>query len=167
VIAPLRRRHRLWTGALALLVPAGFALAIARRPPRPELPAIPAALLDAAPAGLDALFAADVSVARVRMTARVLRGQGRLWLELDPDGDLRQPDVLVYWSPAAETQGRLPADSHLLGRLAGARARRLPLPAAAVPGSGQIVLYSLGHQELVGALPLPGPASEAARPEGP
>jgi hypothetical protein len=75
------------------------------------------------------------------------------------------PDVLVYWTPdAAVDLGSLPADAHLVARLGGTAVHRFTLPAHDVPApAGALVLYSLGHQEVVAAAVLPSFAAEAGQ----
>lgn len=78
-------------------------------------------------------------------------------LELTPLRPLDRPELLLYWSPPIDSEGsasdeRLPAEAILLGRIFAARAQSFALPDA-VRGStrrrGALVVYSLGHQEIV------------------
>ena len=61
------------------------------------------------------------------------------------------PDVLVYWLeddlPVPESLD----DARLIGKLAPGRRNSLDLPPEAAGPSGQIVLYSLAHREVLGA----------------
>lgn len=75
-------------------------------------------------------------------------------VEIAPIEDPRRPDVIVYWSSDSEIREVVPADSHLLGRLAGVQLRRFLLPPAAATQPGSLYFYSLGHQELVDAAAL-------------
>jgi hypothetical protein len=152
VIAALRRRHRMATIALALVVPPAFALAVASRPALPPAAAIPTSLVaEPAPGALvaerDDLWPALAIRTRVYANGVV---------ELAALADLEQPDVLVYWSadPAAD---RLPDGARWLGRLAGASPRRFALPADARGRAGRLHLYSLGHAAWLGSAPIEVP----------
>ena len=72
---------------------------------------------------------------------------------MEPTGPLRAPDPLLYWS-ASPAQGALPSDARLLGPLSAAPVQRFPLPAE----RGQLIVYSLGHAEIVAQGPLPSGA---------
>lgn len=89
-------------------------------------------------------------------------------LELKPLRPLIKPDVLVYWTPERFSGATLPQDAHLLGRIGGTSVRRFVLPdhgplqgAAAPNHAGSLVLYSLGHQEVVTVAVLPALRAEA------
>lgn len=71
--------------------------------------------------------------------------------------ELREPDVLVYWSPSAPAaQGGLPEKARLVGSLGGIGERYLPLPREA-GAPGHLLLYSLAHHELIGSAALEPP----------
>ncbi len=171
MIAPLRRRHRLWFPILAVVVPILYVLALAARP-RPPIAELPAALAGSVDGELvretEDLFG-DHPV-----TTRVRRGDGGWQVELEPAAVIVRPEVLVYWSASAAGES-LPAEAFLLGSLAGVRARVFDLPTAALGRDGWLVLYSLGHQEVVGAAELAAvgepavvePAVAVAEEEGP
>ncbi len=154
MIAPLRKRHRRTVSALAVLVPALYVLALAARPDPPVVDALPPALADPTPGEVlsdyGALFTGQAIAAR-------LRGDGAArWVELEPREPVARPEVLVYWAPGSEGgYDRLGDGAVLLGALAGARPRAYPLPDAALGRDGRLVLYSLGHQEVVDSAPLP------------
>lgn len=148
MIAPLRRRHRTLFVVLSLAVPALFLVALAHRPPAPQVPELPP---EFASGGAEAgerleLFAGYAAL-------RTVNGGGaHLTLEaLEP---LRRPGVLAYVSTDAPTD-QLPTDAHLLGPVTWGQARTFTLPPAAVHG-GHLVLYSLPHQEIVDTAALPG-----------
>lgn len=152
MIAPLRRRHR-WTSLLLLVLflPALLVLVLSSRPRAATASALPEALT-AEPAAGEATFEDSHLLGSVGV--RVLRGGV---LELVPAAPLAQPDVLVYWSAEAPAK-TVPAGAFLLGTL-GNRPRRFPLPAEAGGTAGHVVLFSLGHGEVLatGALPAVGP----------
>jgi hypothetical protein len=108
---------------------------------------------------------ADDLFAEHAVATRLRRGGGGFQVELAPETAIAAPAVLVYWSPAAATEKELPAEAFLLGSLAGTRARAFDLPAAALGRDGWLVLYSLGHQQVLDAAALAavGEAVEESR----
>lgn len=74
-------------------------------------------------------------------------------LELSADQDL--PDVLVYWSPS--TPQSAVDDGWLLGVAPDARRFDYRLPAGAPEARGRVVLYSLGHHQVVASVELRWP----------
>jgi len=155
MIAAARRRHRIAIGALAAVVPPLFAIALLARP----APTAPLVAPDAPPATA-LLWERDDRWPRLPILTRVwgLRPDGPpAVVELAPARDPMRPDVLVYWAPDG-TPERLPEGAFLLGRLAGASARRLALPAeVAAAAAGRLWLYSLGHHELLDSASLAPP----------
>ena len=59
--------------------------------------------------------------------------------------EIPRPDLLVYWTRAGTGRDRLPGDAVLLGPLTGLEPARFELP----DPQGRLMLYSLGHQELL------------------
>lgn len=158
MIAPLRRRHRVMVTFLLIAVPVGLVLALSARPTLPIMEELPGAL-----AGGPNARGADVEgydvFGEIGVAARGYQTASGAVLELEPAEPLARPDVLVYWS--AEAAGdRLPDGALLLGVLSD-RARTYAVPAAAAGREGFLVLYSLGHQEVVasGAVPAMGHVS--------
>ncbi len=162
MIAPLRRRHRLWTLTLAVVMPVLYVLALTARP-QPPVADLPSALA-AADAGGEVVREATDLFAVHAVTVRVRRGTGGWKVELEPQAPIVRPEILVYWSPSAPASEALPAEAlpaealaaealpaeaFLLGSLAGTRARVFDLPTPAFGGDGWLVLYSLGHQEVI------------------
>lgn len=152
MIRPLRRAHRRIVTAVAILLPALVLVALAGRRPDAVEDSLPAPLGEIPPAGLVAggplTAAAGVELRSGRSA------DGRRWIELRAREPLTHPDVLVYWSepdPAGATAARLPPAARLLGVLSDTRTRWLPLPGAA---AGELLFYSLAHDELVGRAPL-------------
>lgn len=150
--ARLRRRHRVATIALALLMPPALALALAARSGSPLSGGLPQALAARVASGAPRWSRDDL------WTVTPIRTQGFAGatseaapvIELTPLRDPMLPDLLVYWS-AARASDRLPEGAQLLGRLAGTEARRFAAPAA----GGRLYLYSLGHARLVDSATLP------------
>lgn len=140
---PLRRRHAVVWGALALALPAGLAAALAARTGAPVvrvLPPDPRASTTIAP------------LARERGIERELTGRtGERWrvrheaMQLaiaQIDGDSR-PDLLAYWAPELGDD-ELPKTAVLLGPVS-ATERTFATPRA----GGALVLFSLAHGEWV------------------
>jgi len=156
VIRPLRLRHRRWTTALAVLLPAGVVLALATRPGPPPRMALPPVLAPEPPAarplaGWDGLWRGAELTTRIGAVP-----DGGLRLDLEARVPVEAPDLLVYWHPAAGAEpgaAALPPGATLLGTFAGG-AYGLPLPAAA-RGGGALILYSLAHGEVAAAAELP------------
>lgn len=181
MIAPLRRAQRRITLALVVLLPPAVGLGLLARKPLPEsaLPGLEAraalGLEARAPAalGLDALAAPEPAPPR---PAAPPSGSGSaregglslrwaLWREVPAGGatlelaaleDPHLPELLVYLArapaPSAAPARALPADARLLGRLAGTAPLRVHL--ALAPEPAQLLLYSLGHAELVARVAL-------------
>ncbi len=151
MIAPLRRRHRLMTASLAVVVPVLYVVALTARPDEP-VAQLPAALASPPAGELDndfgELFTDPQIVVRSRSDGTTW------WLELEPRRPIARPEVLAYWSRSAAT-GRLPEDAYLIGSLTGDRTRAFELPREALGRAGTLVLYSLGHQEIVASTRLP------------
>ena len=161
MIAPLRRRHRWLTASLALVVPVLYVVALAARPGEPVVEELPAPLAEAAGGqveqDLGELFGDPAVAGRSRSDGY------DWWLELTPAEPIAQPEVLVYWS-RSEVEGGLPEEAYLLGGLAGDRTRTWRLPHEILGLSGTLVLYSLGHQEVVASASLPGIGSAPPPP---
>lgn len=152
MIRPLRRRHAaLATVFLALVAPAGLVAGVLTRPEPAVAAGLPEALVpaDVLPSGR--VDKTAVTVEGVPVTVRTWGTRPERYLQLAPEGDVRVPDVLVYWAPGAAGDPPLdpaaapPEAAVLLGTFAGARPRSYRLPAAAREG-GNLVLYSLAHK---------------------
>lgn len=169
MIAPLRRRHRWLTAALLVAVPVLYVAALAVRPGEPVMAGLPEVLAAGPPAGAEVVEELGEPFTDPPIAVRVRRGAARWWVELEPREPVARPEILVYWTPAGSAAGQLSPDAFLLGALADARARAFALPPAALGRAGRLVLYSLGHQEVVDAAELPAvgppPAGEASGPE--
>ena len=160
MIRPLRRRHALMaTLLLALLAPAGLVAGLSARPEQPLMSGLPreVAPQEVLPSG---------SVARASLTVEGVPVAVRTWgvgpernLQLAPEGDVRVPDVLVYWTPGSvgDASGPPPAEALLIGSFAGSAPRTFALPDAARDEGGSVVLYSLAHRRGLGAAKLQTP----------
>ncbi len=162
MIAPLRRRHRWLIATLTVVVPVLFVVALTGRPAGPAIGTLPAELAETARGRVesehDDLFAHPI-ITRIRATDAE-------WLvELQPREPLAKPELLVYWTAEA-TSGdeRLPAGAYLIGSLAGTRSRVYTMPEQTLGQAGRLLLYSLGHQEVVDAGDLPAIGSPPPDP---
>jgi len=158
MIAPLRGRHRLMIGLIAPLVIVLFVLALKARPSLPVMDEPPAALVEPSPGDGEVLFERPELFSRPAIAGRVRATATGLQLELEPREAPRLPSVLVYWTAAASPPSIADlASARLLGPLDDTRTQVFPLPDSA--RGGYLVLYSLGHQELVASAELPELAS--------
>lgn len=139
MIRPLRRLHRVVFSAAAVGLPIGLALALMARPD----PAVQAALPEVGPVANRSprapsegqLQIGDVNVRwrsfdDDRLATRVI--------ELTPATDPRLADVLVIYSPSAESAFP-PPDARTLGSLRGSQTVRMELPRGAL--GGRLHLY--------------------------
>jgi hypothetical protein len=154
VIRSHRIAHRGIFVALALLIPALLAAGIGLRPTVPPI------------TGDDTLFLADGFAPKAGEDGVEIVGVG-LRFGLTPRSDGRsvvirpletiaRPDLLVYWAARpprpGEDQGARLAEAQLVGSLSGRSARVLQLPAGT--RGGHLLVYSLGHGELLADLAL-------------
>lgn len=157
-----RRTHRAAVMALAVIVPAGVALALAARPKAPS----GSSRIPAFDAHRDEPFAADWQGAVHRdgltVTVRVgsapaasfARTSAPRTLEIEARATTGQPELLAYWSDATR-QGDLPEGSILLGPVTMQATQRVALPAVAATQAGRLVLYSLAQGRVAASLDLP------------
>jgi hypothetical protein len=150
VIRPLRSRHRAVFVGLVATLPLLFAGALLWRNPVPAVEAH----VGPSVAGLEEVFVGRDDLWRgLPIRTSLYRGPQRVTVLLQAREEIGRPDLLVYWSGAAETPDGLPGDVVLLGRLAGLRRSRFDLPVGA-GATGRLILYSLAHQEVVAGLAL-------------
>jgi len=165
VILPLRRRHLAVFVVLAAIVPAGLVASVAMRAPLPVQEALPEDLVrpEEATEPPD-----DLSWVR----------EGPLWEELGietalvpspgdnpllavrPTRDLRAPKVLLYWAAGAGEDEEVPSGAVLLGALVGTETSTFRLPTAMRNRDGRFLVFSLGHQQVLGVWPTRPPARE-------
>lgn len=169
MIAAHRRRHRFAVAALAVAAPGVLVAALCVRPPPTTMPALPASLARAAGV-VDVALRSPGHRSPSAGTGLVVDlvvgsdASGAATAALTPRGPVAAPSVLVYWTealPTAATEAggatpdsnALPPDAVLLGALAGRATRRFTLPPArTVPGD--LLLYSLGRDHIIGRVPL-------------
>ena len=70
---------------------------------------------------------------------------GDIQVALRPSQELKEPDLLLYWSVEQPTRDSLPAAAQLLGPFAAGKVFGLPLN---VDRAGYLVLFSLAHHGL-------------------
>ena len=141
MIAPLRSRHRLMFLGLAVIVGPLLALALTGRPQVPSQQ-LPQDLTTSPPTG------APLATASIEGMRAHLAVHSDQWV-LELGESLRNPDVLAYWSPESPTGMALPDQAFLLGPVSDSRSNIYSPPTGAGSDSGFLVLYSLGHQEVV------------------
>jgi len=152
MILPLRRAHGvLWLG-LAVVLPAGLALALWSRPPA-VLPT------PADPAGWNSMPGAGASVVPLDPSPFALsidEGGGLRLLAIgEPDGVA--PGLYLYAVGSEVAAGdALPDEAELLGAAEAGAAVRSPRS-----GSARIVLYSTLRETIVGVGEMPAPRSQA------
>lgn len=161
MIASHRRAHLwihlvLWPVAFALL-----AAAVANRRPVPLVGAWPSFLMDAPTAPSEILWSREdlFDGWPARVTAHV---DGSI--DVKPLRPLDRPDLLLYWTTGAIAGAALPGDAHLLGRITETTVHRFRLPEHPPEHKqGSLVVYSLGHQEIVATAILPSPSAGLPR----
>ena len=158
MIRNLRDRHRSIFSVLALALPVAFVAALFMRPAPPPAQPITISPADPISSFTQCIFAEGNLWPQLAITVRVFADAmppAQLALELEPASALPVPEVLVYWKAgAAAGEGGELRDAFLLGALAGEQPRRWSLPRQATQGDGQLLLYSLAHQTLLGRAPL-------------
>ncbi len=139
MIQPLRTIHRRAFVALAFVLPAILFVALGAR--RAVTPVVPPARL-----GLTGVLWPKGTV-----QSSLQGDSGNIAVILHTVNAFNEPDLLLYWTPAAPAGNVLPAEARLLGPFAVERPFQLPRDRR-VPG--QLVLYSLAHQSIIDAIAL-------------
>jgi hypothetical protein len=165
-----RIAHRWIFVALALLIPALLLAGIGLRPK------VPPVSTEQTLFRVDG-FAPDTGEGDIEVVGAGLRfGLTRLdderSLVIRPLEIIAKPDLLVYWTERApapnEDQGARIRDAALVGSLSGRSPRVLTLPqgSGSRAGGGYLLVYSLGHGELLAdlALPIAGSANDSKAP---
>ena len=154
MIRPLRKRHRAMIVTIAVAVPTLFAAGLASRSPIPRAASLSSELgghpsLVRSGTGSETVWEGEAVV----MTPASVNGRPG-WLIEKPE-DLQYPDLLVYHLPPGVelTRDGLPGEAVLLGKLAGKRSVVQQPSGSGVQGS-RLVLYSLGHQQVVATVRL-------------
>ena len=150
MIRSLRQRHRVMVIALAVTLPAAFAVGIATRREVPTYKAGAPGPAAEARNRSELWTRNDLWEKRAIKTRleRIGSGAGQLAVELVSTDPIVRPDVLVYWVPGErKLQDSLPDDAFLLGSFEPIPVP-LPLPEAAIAQTGVLVLYSLADHEI-------------------
>ena len=152
MIAPLRKAHRLAWLVIAATLPLGFAASLnARRPsplgPHDLTPSVSAVDMSGAQRLPDLIWPGG------RLSVHLLASEGLL--TLTPEEFDQRPDVLIYLAPpTAAGASEVPDDALLLGHLSGEATVTMALPDTPTGGPtvddrAALMLYSLGHQEVL------------------
>ncbi len=150
MISRLRSRHLRVLAALALLLPVGFAAGLLARTEIPSTDG-PAPGQSVVQSG-HLLWESATLWGELPIVTRRLAGgppPGGNSIELEVGDDLRRPDLLLYWSLSGVEGDGIPADAYLLGTVGGSGLHRFDVPEGR-RDTGDLVLYSLAHQEIVG-----------------
>ena len=164
MIAPLRKRHRLMWSVLTPFALGLLFLALTNRPPSPISKALPDTLKAStfqASLGAGSLLDSEDFFADPPTAAQLAWSDSALVLELSPRDAIRQPHVLAYWRPEGAGDGV--AAAHLLGQLLDGGSQTFALPTGA--SGGEIVLYSLAHQQVLTRAALPEVAWPVTEPD--
>lgn len=127
MIRPLRQRH-LWMHAVLALAVALVLLQGIR---------------------LRAGIPADTKVPSTSINSNA----GQDFVDVVVPANLIKPDVLAYLCATAPEGKDLPVDAILLGSVSGSSGNRLALPSSMPIEARFVVLYSLGHQEVIDVKP--------------
>ena len=103
--------------------------------------------------GLERLEGVSLEVKSAGITSdSQISDQGYVF-SLSSSVSLELPDVLVYWSSAASPSidGELPSDAVLLGSFRGGSTGSYLASSIGDTLTGTLILYSLGHSEIVDA----------------
>ena len=152
----LRKTHRYILTILAVVLPVFFVISLLGRRPMPVMEPMPLRPVDQSmPVTL-----ADRSHlwSEWNVVTRIVADQlppTRLAVELIPHEYLKTPDPLLYWHPGSRQAGQLPGDAYLLGSISGMAVQRFVLPEAAFGAPGQLIIYSLAHQQVVDRATMP------------
>ena len=143
MIQPLRQLHARVFLVLGIALPVLFVVGIASRQ---SLPKARAARTETG--GLTPVAQQTLQVNRSSVRLSTFRNREGIVFKISSSNTLNAPDVLVYASEAKDT---VSDDATFLGEYAPDKLYRLP-----AEGSRFVVLYSLGHQQVLASFPLGG-----------
>jgi hypothetical protein len=164
MIRKLRTRHLRWMIALAVLIPAGMIAGLAARPnflindPLPE-----AFWRSNRHFGRSIGSTTPIQLTGVSLDLAVVVDAGRKAIQVSNPLETDMPEALFYYSREKPDMAEdLPQNATLLGELGRAKSTVWDLPADAAAGKGFVIVYSLGHDEILawGALEPPKEARE-------
>lgn len=146
--------RRVWT-IFAITMPLLFLGAIWVRPPLTDPLAAPLILTEAfenqSPKGRKVsshLRLGSKQALGLEVFHESVQQEAQYWVRVSPSMPVLYPDVLVYWTEAKPSMDSLKS-AFLLGRLEGLSPRTFAWPPVAARKDGYIVLYSLGHRQIV------------------
>lgn len=151
MIRALRSRHRAIFALLTVLVPVAYAAALLGRvqpPPASEWPAEPSPPAPEKPSRLVMWSEHELLTQLRRADDGALHVRAVSWSEP------AAPALALYWSADAPQDAELPADARFVGALGSASSAPRDFVLSDAPAGGWLVLYSLGHGEVQGALSL-------------
>lgn len=149
---------------LTVLIPVGIITGLGARP----APITETGLTDVLGRSVRQLNGSSNSIQPIQLIGKILD----LVVVVDPQGKAIQisnpletdmPDALVYYArERPDIAAELPRSATLLGELGGAGSSVLTLPPDRRAGQGFVIVYSLGHREILawGALELPRKSSD-------
>ena len=149
MIRRLRQRHRVMSGGLLLAV-IGSGIALISRPTDAVMEQLPSPLTEAAASAAQPLKSGDDLWDGAQLRTTIYPDQ----VVISPLQPLRHPDCLLYWTPMANREGELPKVARLLGAVAEQPVQRIPVPASLTMSTGHLLIYSLGHSEVIAWLSL-------------
>jgi len=148
---------------LAVILPLALVAAIGVERRAPIVDRLPRVLNQPSLSTWNAIAGTETEVVDLHIHLRMLVSdslRSRLGVELTLTEAFSEPDVAVYWTArtgaAPET---LPRDAVLVGTIGKIGAQRLELPPQAVATQGSLVLYSVAHGTVRGALSISEPRS--------
>lgn len=145
MIQPLRQLHGRVFVALGITLPALFVSGIASRQSLPKPPAPRIVTSEFTPVAEQTV---QVSGSPLRLLT--FRDSEGIALQISSPSALNAPDVLVY-AATTESKDTVTDDTTFLGAYAPDKLYRLP-----AQGARCVVLYSLGHQQVLASFPLEG-----------
>ena len=158
-----RRRHFWIFAILAVILPLVLVAAIGVKRRAPIVDRLPPALNQPSLSTWNPIAGTETELVDLHIHLRILVSdslRSRLGVELTLTEAFSEPDVAVYWTArtgaAPET---LPRDAVLVGSIGKIGAQRLELPPQAVATQGSLVLYSVAHGRVLGALTISEPRS--------
>ncbi len=141
MIQPLRTVHRGVFVALALILPATILVGLRARPPRQQSTVSPAQL----PNSAHLLRKADASWQGKKIRSDFYDDSGRpgeIFLVVDPENRVAEPDLQLYWSADPPQGDAVPAHALLLGAFSPGKIFTLPMSPRR---TGYLILFSLPH----------------------
>jgi hypothetical protein len=144
MIQPLRIIHRRVFLVFAIVLPGIFIGGLRARRTWPVMAAQPLPI-----AGASGSVEADGNWRQFHIRLKIFHGEPSesvTRVQLLPQGDLAEPEVLVYWSVAEPKDSSLPDDARLLGKLDPSVSYTLPEMAH---GGSFLILYSAARSALL------------------